>query len=52
MAHPIKETPVLKGKDAIAFLKAMKAAENKKVSPETKKRIQANFEKLNAIAVF
>jgi hypothetical protein len=52
MAHQIKDTPILKGKDAKAFMGKMKANEGKKVSPETKKRIHDNFQKLNAIAKF
>lgn len=43
MARPIKETPVLKGKDARAFEKAIKENENKKVSPEEYHRVMNNY---------
>ncbi len=44
MALPIKDTPVLTGKDAIKFLADIKANENKKVSPEELDRMKANYE--------
>jgi len=52
MAKPIKETPVLKGKDAKVFLNNIK--ENKLVvhSKEEISKIKENFSKLSAIAQF
>ncbi len=41
MARPIKETPVLKGADAIRFWKNMEF--NKKVSAEELDRMKKNF---------
>jgi len=52
MAKPIKETPVLKGKDAANFLKAVAANSKQKVSAEAAARIKSNFDRLNAIANF
>ncbi len=52
MARPIAETPILKGKDAVAFIKRMKAQKDKCLSKSERARIKANFEKLNAIAEF
>lgn len=52
MAKPIKETPVLKGKDAVNFIKSMKEAEKVKVKESVKKRIKENFNRLDAIAQF
>jgi hypothetical protein len=49
MAKPIKETPVLKGKDAVNFLQSMKEAETKKISAEEIARIKLNAEKLKSI---
>jgi len=52
MARPIKETPILKGKHAIAFLRAKKEKEGKKADPQVKQRILENFAKMQAIAKF
>lgn len=43
MARPIKETPVLKGTDAIRFRKNMESNQ-KKVSAEELDRMKKNFE--------
>jgi len=50
MAKPIKETPILKGKDADTFLKEVANNTKQKVSAETTARIKRNFESLRAIA--
>lgn len=42
MAKPIKETPILKGKDAVNFSQKMKEAENKKVSAQRLSEIKKN----------
>jgi len=52
MARQIKETPVLKGKDAVAFIKRMQSEKDKRVSKADRERIKANFNKLNSIAQF
>lgn len=49
MARPIKETPVLKGKDAKTFL--ANKANSAKASEETKRRIMQNYQKFSAMAV-
>jgi len=49
MAKPIKETPILKGKDAVNFLQNMKEAENKTIPAEEIARIKVNAEKLKSI---
>jgi hypothetical protein len=50
MAQPIKETPVLYGKDARLFERRMK--EYKSVSPERKKEIETNYAIFKKIAQF
>ena len=50
MARPIKETPILTGKDASNFLKAMECSKDKRVTGEEKKRIESNFHRLKSIA--
>lgn len=52
MAKPIKETPVLTGNDAVAFVNKMKAASNTTVSAKERARIRENFAKMQAIAKF
>ncbi len=43
MARPIKETPVLKGKDADRFITAISKSENIKISQTTRKRMESNY---------
>lgn len=50
MAKPIKETPVLKGKDASDFLREMQMSKTKKVSPNVKERMLHNFNIMNSLA--
>lgn len=50
MARPIKETPLLKGKDAKQFIERMK--ETKQVSEEEIRRVQLNYEYVMSIAKF
>jgi hypothetical protein len=52
MARPIKETPILTGKDSKLFTQRMKEAEAKPVDVAELARIRENFAKLNAIAKF
>lgn len=46
MAKPIKETPILKGKDAVNFLQKMKEAQGKKVSAQRLSEIKSNAQRL------
>ena len=46
MARPIKETPVLKGKDAKHFEYAIKNNEQKKVSSSDYQRAQETYKKI------
>lgn len=50
MAKPIKETPFLYGKDAVAFVKENKTV--KKVSNQEKEAISKNYETLKKVAAF
>lgn len=50
MARPIKETPVLKGRDAQKFLEALEVNQAKKASPQELDRINRNYERLKAMA--
>ncbi|MGI0105987.1 hypothetical protein [Salinimicrobium sp. WS361] len=50
MAKPIKETPVLYGRDAKRFVNENK--EVKKISPEEKSKIRENYNMLRSIASF
>jgi len=52
MAKPIKETPVLKGKDAQKFLVEQKKSEANKVNPDTLAKMKENFRRLQSIARF
>ena len=51
MSRPIQETPILKGKDAVKFIKKMYNSKNK-VTETERKRIITNFNKLSSIARF
>jgi len=46
MARPIKDTPVLKGKAAVHFLKEVRANESKKVSASEVKKAVADYKAL------
>jgi hypothetical protein len=50
MARPIRDTPVLKGKDARRFLEAMDNL--KPATPEEKKRAKEAYEFFKSIATF
>lgn len=52
MARPIKETPVLTGKNAVVFAQEMKKSEGKKVDPKVRERMRENFSKMQNIAQF
>lgn len=50
MAKPIKETPILKGKDARVFMSKMASpTKGKAIDEKTRQRMRDNFNKLNAI---
>ena len=50
MARPIKETPILKGKDAERFLRLMDGM--KPASKEELERVKKNYEYMMSIADF
>lgn len=50
MAKPIKETPILKGQDAVRFQRQM--ANSVKISDDARKKMQANFDKIQSISRF
>lgn len=52
MAKPIKETPVLKGKDAKVFIDNTNATHVTRVESAVRAKIRENFAKLQAIAKF
>jgi len=49
MAKPIKETPILQGRDAVNFSQHMKEAENTKVSAAELSKIKENANRLKSI---
>ena len=49
MANPIKETPVLRGKDAVNFYKRMEEASKVLLPKSEVIRMQKNYEKLAKI---
>lgn len=52
MAKPIKETPILRGKDARAFLNNFYSPTKREtISDATRQRMRENFEKINALVV-
>jgi hypothetical protein len=51
MARPVKETPILTGKDARRFEKATKANENKRISLEEQQRIIAALDKFEVVNI-
>jgi hypothetical protein len=52
MAKPIKETPILKGKDAKKFNKDIEQSKHQTVSVAVKERMQTNYLTLKSIAKF
>lgn len=44
MARPIEDTPVLKGKDAERFYERLATVEERRISPEERKRLQEVYE--------
>jgi hypothetical protein len=52
MSLPIKETPVLRGRDAKRFNDILAESSKKQISHTEKQRINLNFERLNKIANF
>jgi hypothetical protein len=50
MSKPIKETPVLKGKDARVFMARITSPSKREaISDLTRRRMRENFEKINSI---
>jgi len=52
MANPIKETPVLKGKDARIFLEKIQKSFDNRNTLKVNVKIRENFNKLNSITRF
>jgi hypothetical protein len=52
MAKPIKDTPVLKGKDARVFLEKIQESSDNRNTPNENSTIRENFNRLNSIAKF
>jgi len=52
MARPIKETPVLKGYDAIRFLTKINSTDRPKATQQEKEKIKSDYEALKSIATF
>lgn len=52
MARPIKETPVLKGRDAKMFIDQMIKLDSSPASKQVRSTIKENYEKLSKIAKF
>jgi hypothetical protein len=52
MARPIKETPVLKGQDAIRFLSKINNSQKPKATQQEKDKIRSDYEALKSIATF
>lgn len=52
MAKPIKETPILKGTDAVNFASNMEKSKSVRVTQQEADRIKSNYTKLSAIAKF
>jgi hypothetical protein len=46
MARPVKETPILRGRDAEAFARAINENKSKKVSKEEYARAMATYERV------
>jgi hypothetical protein len=44
MARPIKDTPVLRGAEAVRFLKQINESKGQPVTNEEKDRLKKNFE--------
>ncbi|MEJ2255285.1 MAG: hypothetical protein P8Y75_13165 [Nitrospirota bacterium] len=52
MAKPIKETPILHGKDAERFQNKIKENESRKVSRAEYERVMTNYKRLSADAKY
>ncbi|MFI5140471.1 MAG: hypothetical protein ACHQIM_21810 [Sphingobacteriales bacterium] len=52
MAKPIKETPILRGKDAVKFNKEMEKSKSEIVPVAVRERMKSNYSQLRAIAKF
>lgn len=49
MARPVKETPILEGKDAREFEKTIKENESRKVTREEYERAEKAFEEIKIL---
>lgn len=51
MAKPIKETPVLKGKDAVNFIENQRNYDRVSIAQSEKERMYTNYQKLQSLLV-
>jgi len=49
MARPVKDTPILYGKDALKFNIAIKENENKKISFQEHQKLKESFAKFKIV---
>ena len=52
MAKPIKETPVLKGKDAERFMEEMVKNQTRKATEDEKRKISESYRRISEVAQF
>ena len=52
MAKPIKETPILKGKDAVKFNQEMEKSKSEVIPVAIRERMKSNYSLLQSIAKF
>ncbi|WP_174236929.1 hypothetical protein [Mucilaginibacter sp. L196] len=52
MAKPIKETPILRGKDAVKFNQEMAKAKTQIVPVAMRERMKSNYSALKSISKF
>lgn len=51
MAKPIKETPVLKGRDAVNFIENQRNYDKVSIGQTEKDRMYSNYQKLQSLVV-
>jgi len=52
MAKPIKETPILRGKDAVKFNQEMEKSKSEIIPKAIRERMKSNYSLLKSIAKF
>lgn len=51
MAKPIKETPILKGRDAVTFVANQRQFDSAPIPQNERERMHSNYEKLQSLVV-